>query len=101
MKSLQGGGFLVSPDHKFSGPMVTFLYPDCRLKFISAPGHFDFDFILQAMMQIFFFIFKDGALRRIQQQGRNGFSQASRGEAENEIKTRLHIEKVFAVNLLS
>ena len=54
MKSLQGGGFLVSPDHKFSGPMVTFLYPDCRLKFISAPGHFDFDFILQAMMQIFF-----------------------------------------------
>ena len=29
-RSLPGGGFLVSPDHKFSGPSVTFLYPDCR-----------------------------------------------------------------------
>ena len=29
-RSLPGGGFLISPDHKFSGPSVTFLYPDCR-----------------------------------------------------------------------
>jgi len=29
-RSLPGGGFLVSPDYKFSGSDVVFLYPDCR-----------------------------------------------------------------------